>query len=450
MTKLQEIRMLQKKLPDRTELIDSMKYHAIDEQWTAHHSTIVGCSDTIGDYQVIRKFDIEIEPDYDWENRVFEEMDPQERKRYMDGNEIDIDRLYSDFDPYEEMYQIEFGEFMQLWYNVKDHSVFKMGRINKNPEYCTLDGPWTCLSNRLNAKKKAFLSSFDNSKFYEGLYRDVTVHPDLLKNGYSALDTFDWCYEYIDNSAPQEVQFVSKTPIIGLYNSFLESKSDAATLISLYGKENYFYVLSVEDKNFQQELIAALRICRRNQYTPRNTSDWQDYIEMLYKLGKDLHNAHYVCPKDLHAAHQKALKELNKDKDKLEFQRKLKEAEAKLDKFIEHMQAFLNLRFESENIIIRPLRSPVEYVKEGNAMHHCVASYQDNYDSLILSARNHKNERIATCEVDLHTYRIIQIRGLQNKPTAYNNEIAVLLTKNMSLIRKANKKQKQLIAAKAA
>ena len=448
MTKLQEILALQKQLPDRTELIDSMKYHAIDEEWTAHHSTIVGCSDTIGDYQVIRKFDVEIEPDMNWEENLIDQMHPEDQKRYLDENgEIKLELLYEEYDPYEEMYSFEIGEYMQIWYNVKDHSIVKLGRINKNPEYCDLDGRWTCLSNRPSKRKQKFLSRFNGTMFHDGLYRDVTVHQDLLNHGYAALDTFDWSYEYIDENSPQEVQFVSNTSIIDHYEAFLKTKSNAATLISLYGKENYFYVLAQKNEVYQKELIAALRICRRNKYTPANLQDWQDYVKMLYDLGKDLHNAHYVCPKDLHEAHQKVVRLINKDKDKIELQRKLREAEAKLGKFIAHMQAFLDLHFESENIIIRPLRSPVEYVQEGNAMHHCVASYQDRYDSLIFTARNHKDERIATCEVDLNTYRIIQIRGLQNKPTKYNDEIALLLTKNMSKIRKANQKQKQLTAA---
>ena len=448
MTKLKEILRLQKQLPDRTDLIEDIKYHAIDVEWTAHHSTIVGCSDTIGDYQVIRKFDIEIEPDFNWEEHLIDEMCEAEKKRYLDKNgEINLDNLYEDYDPYEQMYDIELGEYMQIWYNVKDHSIYKLGRINDNPEYCSLKGPWTSLSNRLTARKKSFLGRFDSSRFYDGLYKDITIHPDLLANGYVALDTFDWSYEYIDSSSPEEVRFVSNTPIVNLIESFLNQKSQAATLISLYGKENYFYVLAQEDKNYQKEVIAALRICRRNKYVPADLRDWQDYTKILFDLGKDLHNAHYVCPADLHEAHQKAVREANKEKDKIELQRKLREAEKKLDKFIQHMQAFLDLHFESENIVIRPLRSPVEYVHEGNAMHHCVASYQDRYDSLILTARNRKDERIATCEVDLQTYRIIQIRGLQNKPTEYNDEIAILLTKNMSKIRRANRKQKQLIAA---
>ena len=32
---------------------------------------------------------------------------------------------------------------------------------------------------------------------------------------------------------------------------------------------------------------------------------WTDYLRMLDRCGKDLHNAHYVCPADLKAEHDK-------------------------------------------------------------------------------------------------------------------------------------------------
>lgn len=32
---------------------------------------------------------------------------------------------------------------------------------------------------------------------------------------------------------------------------------------------------------------------------------WVDYLRMLDRYGKDLHNTHYVCPADLCAEHDK-------------------------------------------------------------------------------------------------------------------------------------------------
>lgn len=51
---------------------------------------------------------------------------------------------------------------------------------------------------------------------------------------------------------------------------------------------------------------------------------------------------------------------------------------------------------------------------------------------------------------DMRDYSIVQIRGKYNKPTEYDQEIAVLITQNMPKIRRAHRKQQKLTAALAA
>ena len=64
---------------------------------------------------------------------------------------------------------------------------------------------------------------------------------------------------------------------------------------------------------------------------------WYDYIDMHHRLGKDTHNAHYVCPKDLQVAH-------NSIQRKLQAQRE-KEAEAqRRQKTIENEECFQALK----------------------------------------------------------------------------------------------------------
>ena len=47
----------------------------------------------------------------------------------------------------------------------------------------------------------------------------------------------------------------------------------------------------------------AIRIAIRNGYAIGKPTEWCDYIDLLRFFGKDLHNAHFVCPADLPAAH---------------------------------------------------------------------------------------------------------------------------------------------------
>lgn len=48
----------------------------------------------------------------------------------------------------------------------------------------------------------------------------------------------------------------------------------------------------------------SVRIAIRNGYHIEQAQEWCDYIDLLRFFGKDLHNAHYVCPADLMVAHE--------------------------------------------------------------------------------------------------------------------------------------------------
>lgn len=52
----------------------------------------------------------------------------------------------------------------------------------------------------------------------------------------------------------------------------------------------------------------SFNICNRNHYIIKDASMWEDYMSLLSYFGKDMRNAHYVCPKNLKTAHDKLLK----------------------------------------------------------------------------------------------------------------------------------------------
>ena len=452
MTKLQEILQLQKLLPDRTGDIHEMKEACPDHQYDAHHAITVYASDTIGDYQVIRKYDVEIDPNMGWEYDLIDRLTEDEKKYVLDSDEEINDNFYETYNPEEYMYDYEIGEYMQIWYNVKDNSTYMLGRIfRKDPYYCDFDAPWVSLSEYSNKRKKKFLEHFGETDPYTGFYRDFSVHPDLVAVGYSGIDAFNFYYGCGDEEEfSLEAKFIMHKDLDKFFTELLLQESDEAKCIRLYGLDDCLFVLSIEDKDFQQEAIAALRICHRHNYKITDRELWRDMIEQLYKMDKDLHNPHYVCPANLKEAHDKVSATYRKNLQKIQEKQQIRQAAAQLKEFLQHMQAFMDLCFTNDHITIRPLRSPLEYIEEGKAMHHCVALYKDRYNSLILSARDADEKRLATIEVDLTSYRIVQIRGLQNAATPHHEEIAILLTKNMQYIRKANQQQKKLNAAQSA
>ena len=177
----------------------------------------------------------------------------------------------------------------------------------------------------------------------------------------------------------------------------------------------------------------------RNNYVVKDTSMWFDYLDLLGDEGKDLRNAHYVCPDNLNSAHDFYMERKRRKEEKERRQRDMKQMEAlkKYEKKYEKLKSrFFDLNISDGNIIIVPLKSLDEFRQEGQIMHHCV--FTNNYfrkkDSLILSARIGE-KHIETIEVDLSKFQVIQSRGICNKDTEYHGRIIDLVKKNMNLIR---------------
>lgn len=185
------------------------------------------------------------------------------------------------------------------------------------------------------------------------------------------------------------------------------------------------------------ECWAAYRIAMRNNYHISDIGVWADYINMLVQCGKDIHNAHYVCPADLMAAHDNYQEKLRiiREREKLE-ENKRKALEHEQE-FREMKGKFFGLEFTDGTIVVSVLDSVLAHYQEGDAMHHCVGreSYFLNPECLILSARIN-GKRIETVELSLSSFKIMQSRGLQNKATEYHDRIIALVRKNVNQVRR--------------
>ena len=105
-------------------------------------------------------------------------------------------------------------------------------------------------------------------------------------------------------------------------------------------------------------------------------------------MGKDTHNAHFVCPEDLQVAHNSAQWKLQAQREKeAEAQRRQKAKENKM-RFQALKAPVVGIAFTDGTIQIRVLESVQEYIKEGQALHHCVFAneYHLKEKSLILPA----------------------------------------------------------------
>lgn len=184
-----------------------------------------------------------------------------------------------------------------------------------------------------------------------------------------------------------------------------------------------------------QKYWTSIRIAMRKGYIVKDASMWIDTLELLEYFGKDLHNAHYVCPENIKVLHNDLMNKKKAILDREAYEKKKAKAEKEQKAYAEAMGKFFDLLFADSEITIAPLRSVEEFIKEGETLHHCVYTneYYKKHDSLILSARIDQKP-VETIQINLKNMTITQSRGLQNQPTAYHEKIINLVNQNLPLI----------------
>ena len=193
----------------------------------------------------------------------------------------------------------------------------------------------------------------------------------------------------------------------------------------------------VEHPRRLDECWSAYRIVLRNNYHITDIGIWADYIHMLVACGKDIHNAHYVCPSDLQAAHDCYQEKTRIVRERERLEENKRKALAHEQEFRNMKGKFFGLQFTDGTIVVSVLDSVLAHYQEGDAMHHCVGrkSYYLNPASLIMSARIN-GKRVETIELSLTSFKILQSRGLQNKATEYHDRIIALVKKNVKQVRR--------------
>lgn len=245
-------------------------------------------------------------------------------------------------------------------------------------------------------------------------YPNKSILPALKRNGFKG-----FCY----GLAPQR------------FFPYLLSNKMAETMLKAGQTELFKY--GCENENKIEKYWPSIRIAIRNGYIVKDASLWLDTLEFLEYFGKDLHNAFYVCPENLHKLHDKLMNKKQAILDREAYERKKAKMDQDQKGYAEAMSKFFDLFFTQDELAIVPLRSVEEFAREGEALHHCVYSgnYYTRHDSLIMSARI-EDKPIETIEVSLKSLKIVQARGLQNKPTKHHKRILDLIQANIPQIAK--------------
>ena len=251
--------------------------------------------------------------------------------------------------------------------------------------------------------------------FYcHGVYSPQRVLPELKRNGYD----FD---------------FHGEAPATCFTSLLKHSEYE-----TLWKAGFYDFVRNTRNVSYIQNNWEAIKICIRRKYEPNDPMMWYDMIRNLRELGKDLHNPSYVCPADLKEAHDRYMHEVENRRER----KRIKEDKKSFNK----KKPFFGICFGNDKIVVNVLSSLEEYREEGQEMKHCVNAnrYYAKENSICMSAKDKSGNRIATIELSLENFKVLQCQGKNNSIPKYKSEIVKLVERHAGDFRKAKKKTQKL------
>lgn len=200
------------------------------------------------------------------------------------------------------------------------------------------------------------------------------------------------------------------------------------------------FLYQVQDINSIERNWPSLKICMRRRYKPSDAEIWFDMMTNIRELGLDEHSPHYVCPSDLKASHDEMMRRVEQKRAREREERRRKEllADAKV---LSEKKAYFGICFGNDSICVTVLSTIEEYEAEGKAMHHCVFTnrYFGKKNTLILSAKDTSGARLATIELSLNNYKVLQCRAVCNARPERYDEIVKLVESHAKDFKKAKK-----------
>ena len=164
---------------------------------------------------------------------------------------------------------------------------------------------------------------------------------------------------------------------------------------------------------------------------------WFDYIKMLERMGKDLNSPSLIALKDLKTAHDTYVEKVNRQRAKERMLADRKRAEEDKATFEELKGRYIGLAMTDGIINLHILDSVAEYYEQGESQHICVGSarYFLKADTLVFTATM-EGKTIATVEISLNDYSILQCRAFANDICKYTEQIANIINANKKMIAK--------------
>ena len=159
---------------------------------------------------------------------------------------------------------------------------------------------------------------------------------------------------------------------------------------------------------------------------------WADYLEECRILQYGLADPYNQMPPDLLKAHGRTM-QLVSDMQDEGLNSQIKKRLPKLEKY----------SFAADGLLIRPAQSVGELKAEGEALHHCVATYAQRYvdgGTIILLVRRQGEPEVPFVTVEYKNGRMVQAQADRN--TTPPKEVMEFLTQWESWLKSSEKKKK--------
>lgn len=179
----------------------------------------------------------------------------------------------------------------------------------------------------------------------------------------------------------------------------------------------------------------TIKIAKRNGYKVTDAKTWFDYIKMLERMGRDLNSPSLIAPKDLKHAHDEYVEKVNRQRRKEQREKERQQAIEDKGRFEELKSRYFGLAMTDGEIEIHSIDSVDDYYEIGERNHICCGSakYFLKEGTLTLTAYI-GDKQIATIEISLDDYHIIQCRAFANGICEYTEQIEGIINANKKMI----------------
>lgn len=179
----------------------------------------------------------------------------------------------------------------------------------------------------------------------------------------------------------------------------------------------------------------TIKIAKRNGYKFKDVGMWFDYIKMLERMGRDLNSPSLIAPQDLKTAHDIYVAKVNRQRIKEQKEKERQQAIEDKAKFEELKSRYFGMEMTDGEIEIHSIDTIDDYYKIGESQSICcgTAKYFLKESTLTLTAYI-GDKQIATVEISLDDYHIIQCRAFANGICEYTEQIAGIINANKMMI----------------